>query len=70
MSLSLGDYRKLCFAVPAGFNGKVHTFFKEPLSWRFSETISLITLIILVLNAIRTIRMGMRSESNAKICNK
>lgn len=65
-----GDYRKLCFAVPAGFNGRVHTFFKEPLSWRFSETISLITLIILVLNAIRSRRMGMRSESNAKICNK
>ncbi len=43
-----GDYRKLCFGVPAGYNGKVHTYFREPAIWRVSEVVSLVTLIYLV----------------------
>ena len=43
-----GDYRKLCFGVPAGFNGKVHTYFREPVWWRLSEIISLVTLLFMV----------------------
>ena len=41
-----GDYRKLCLSVPAGYNGKVHTYFREPVIWRISEIISLITSIL------------------------
>ena len=44
-----GDYRKLCFGVPAGYSGKVHTYFKEPVIWRLSEIISVITLVFFVL---------------------
>ena len=48
-----GDYRKLCFAVPPGFHGKVSTFFREPVSWRIAEVISLITLVSMLMHEIK-----------------
>lgn len=53
-----GDYRKLCFAVPAGYAGKVHTYFKEPVFWRLSEIISVITLIYILLYYKRKKQVG------------
>lgn len=44
-----GDYRKLCFSVPPGYDGEIYTFFKEPVIWRVSEIISLLTLSFLVI---------------------
>lgn len=53
-----GDYRKLCFGVPAGYSGKVHTYFKEPVFWRLSEIISVITLIYILLYYKRKKQVG------------
>lgn len=41
------------FTLPAGFSGKVFVDFIEPLSWRFAEIASLLTLIGLVLYEIK-----------------
>ena len=49
-----GDYYKLCFAVPSGYEGKVYTYFKEPLTWRIAEIISLLALISLAVICLRS----------------
>lgn len=49
-----GDYHKLCFAVPAGYNGKVYVDFREPVIWRLAEFVSLAGFIILVIYSLKT----------------
>ncbi len=44
-----GDYHKLCFAVPQGYEGRVDVYFREPLYWRLAELISLAGVIVLIL---------------------
>lgn len=43
-----GDYRKLCVAIPSGFNDRVRVFFREPWYWRMSELISFVTIMIIL----------------------
>ena len=49
-----GDYHKLCFAVPAGYSGKVKVDFREPVSWRLAELVSLAGFIILAVCSLKT----------------
>lgn len=56
LEVIVGDYYKMCFGVPAGYKGTVRTFFQEPLSWRIAETISLLTLGILLYSVLYIIK--------------
>lgn len=54
LEIVVGDYRKLCFGVPSGYEGDVHVYFHEPLLWRISELISLVTFVLLSVYVIRS----------------
>lgn len=43
-----GDYRKLCFGIPSGYEGDVHVYFHEPITWRVAEIISLVSLVMFI----------------------
>ena len=45
----VGDYYKLCFAVPGNYTGTINVRFKEPIYWRIAEMVSLLTLILIVI---------------------
>ena len=43
--VDLGENNVVRAKIPAGYCGKVKIYFKEPLSWRLSEIVSLLTLL-------------------------
>lgn len=43
--VGLGENNVVRAKIPAGYCGKVKIYFKEPLSWRLSEIVSLLTLL-------------------------
>lgn len=47
MSVCAGDNGKIRINLPAGFDGSIQVAFEEPFSWRISELISLITLLLI-----------------------
>lgn len=47
--VSLGENNVVRAEIPAGYCGPVSIYFKEPLTWRLSEIVSLFTLLGLVL---------------------
>lgn len=58
LEVIIGDYYKMCFAVPSGYKGTVHVFFQEPITWRISEIVSLITISLLILKLIRIAKLS------------
>ncbi len=64
--LEKGNNNVIRLEVPANFDGEVSVFFKEPLSWRFGELISLVMslgiIIGLLLTALKTSRSKMTSK--------
>ena len=44
-----GGNNTIQFTLPAGFSGKVFVDFIEPLSWRFAEIISLLSILLFIL---------------------
>lgn len=53
LEVIVGDYYKMCFAVPAGYKGTVYTYFREPLIWRIAEFVSLLTVLALLYGFVR-----------------
>ena len=48
ISVSRGDNQRLRLNIPAGYNGAVNVYFREPVLWRVCEIISLGTLLWLI----------------------
>ncbi len=48
----------ITLTLPAGFSGNIHITFKEPLSWRIAELISVLSTITLVYMSFRSRRLS------------
>jgi len=45
LSVSDGDNKQLAIEIPSGYNGAVTVDYKSPVSWRFAEIVSLLTVL-------------------------
>lgn len=43
-----GDWAILAVMLPAGYQGEIELYFKEPFSWRLAEAVSLLTFLVLI----------------------
>ena len=67
LPVSAGDNGKIKVSIPAGFEGRVQVSFQEPLSWRISELISFITILLIGIQYLKT-KHSLSQGSKGKIC--
>ncbi|MBQ7955516.1 MAG: hypothetical protein IJ282_07165 [Lachnospiraceae bacterium] len=62
LPLKKGTNNVICLEIPANFDGEVSVFFKEPLSWRLGELISLCTVLGIIIGLLITALKASRKK--------
>ncbi|MBQ7583651.1 MAG: hypothetical protein IJT24_03485 [Lachnospiraceae bacterium] len=60
VSLEAGNNARIKLAIPAGYNGRIRIYYKEPICWRICEIISIVSLIFYIV----LINKNRREEKN------
>lgn len=48
LNITTGENQRMCILIPAGFSNTIHIYYSEPVLWRISEIISLLTLCLFI----------------------
>jgi hypothetical protein len=48
VAFEAGSEARIKLAIPAGYEGRIRIYYKEPISWRICEVISLVSLLIYI----------------------
>ncbi len=65
-TLEKGENNIIRMEVPAGFDGDISVFFKEPLSWRLGECISLCTVFCIIIGLLVTALKASRTKKQSE----